>query len=260
MASPIAGAAAALRTEETGEYLGGLASSRELDARSRRRQRDRTVGEAAQVGKDIGALVRRRDAGESHDRAGNGALRVVDELVELLEIPIAAFALEGGRVVEGLHVRLRAADDAVKVRADLVRPALLEGVAGLALLCRGLALCRIGLGEEDRQRLRRCGGLLRRRALGYGFGEGIAGLARFLRREQGARDDVEAHDEEQHAEKRAGDLVDLEGIHHESSILRDGGRVRGRGPAALLSRIAPALATTPFVAARERDDNARSPC
>src|SRR3954451_25151387 len=109
MGAPGAGAAGGGPAEETGEYLGGLAFE---PASSRRRQRDRTVGEAAQVGKDIGALVRRRNAGESHDRAGNVAFGVVDELVELLEIPVAALALEGGRVVEGLRVRLRAADDA----------------------------------------------------------------------------------------------------------------------------------------------------
>src|SRR4051812_49568667 len=98
--------------------------ARELDARSRRRQRDRTVGEAAQVGKDIGALVRRRNAGESHDRAGNVAFGVVDELVELLEIPVAALALEGGRVVEGLRVRLRPPTAAERFGPALVGPPL----------------------------------------------------------------------------------------------------------------------------------------
>src|SRR5918993_4703028 len=149
-------------------------------------------------------------AGLSYWAAGSGALGVENEVVERLVGPLAALALQGRRIVEAPMRGQGAADHPVEVRADLVRAALLEGVAGGALLGRSLALGRIGLGEENRERLGRgcrsgAGG-----CAFFGGREVIAGNGRLLRREQAAGDDVDADHEKKRAEHGARDLIGLD--------------------------------------------------
>src|SRR6267154_1775419 len=61
---------------------------------------DRLVGERVQIVDDVGALGVAWQAREGHGGARHIALRVGQELVELVEGPVAALALQRGRVVE----------------------------------------------------------------------------------------------------------------------------------------------------------------
>ena len=144
--------------EKPGSRPGCSRNRKRLTDLLRGRERGRAVGKGPQIGQDVGTFLGLRNAGKGHDGAGNGLLWRVDEVVERLKCPVATLALERCRVVEAFMGGDRAADDAVKIGADLVRAALFEAVAGLALLGRSLALGRIGLGQEDRQRLGRSGG------------------------------------------------------------------------------------------------------
>ena len=76
------------------------------------------------------------------------ALRIGDELVEVVDGPVAAHCLHRGRIVEAGLGRLRAADHAPEIGTDQVAAALVEGVAGRAFLGRVLAAADIGLGEQ----------------------------------------------------------------------------------------------------------------
>src|ERR1700694_5049703 len=106
----------------------------------RRRERNRAVRERVQVVDDVGALAVLRDAGKAHRGAGDEALRIGDELVEVVIRPLAALALHSGGIVEAGFAGAGALDDAIEVRTDAVRATLFEGVAGGALLGGGGAL------------------------------------------------------------------------------------------------------------------------
>src|SRR3977135_2077367 len=112
----------------------------------RRRQRNRAIGEGAQIGDHVGALAVLRDGGKAHRGARNKALGIGDELAEVVVAPLAALGLHRRREIEPAPLALLVADDAVKIRADAVGTVFLEGVAGGAFL-------------------RRCGPLLRRGGL-----------------------------------------------------------------------------------------------
>ena len=88
-------------------------------------------------------------------------------------------------------------------------------MAGGAGLDEALALLGIRLGEQDRQgrdHLWRSSGGGGAMAL-FGRRQRIAGLGHVGGREEGVGDDAKAHEEEEGAEHRAGDLVELERIH-----------------------------------------------
>src|SRR6476661_4633587 len=124
-----------------------------------RRQRNRIIRERVQIGDHVGALAVLRDTGKTHRGAGNKALRVGDELAEVVVGPGAALGLHGGGEIESASLALMVADDAIEVRTDAVRTALLKGVAGGAFLGRRSALLdRGGLQELlDRLGRRGCG-------------------------------------------------------------------------------------------------------
>src|SRR3954453_2912118 len=56
----------------------------------RGRQRNRVIGQRVQVADHVGALAVLRDTGKAHRGAGNEALRVGNELVEVVKSPLAA--------------------------------------------------------------------------------------------------------------------------------------------------------------------------
>ena len=131
------------------------------------------VGHRAQVGDHVGALLRLGKAGERHLGAAHEGLRLEDHVVDVFVGPIAALGLQRRRIAEALVARLLAADDVPLVRADLVRSALVDGMAGEALLHEDrLAGLDIGAGEQGTDRrefLRRRGGHRRcRRLVGDG--------------------------------------------------------------------------------------------
>src|SRR5258708_14494821 len=99
------------------------------------RQRLRVVAQRAQIEDHVGPLLRLLDAGEGHLGAGYRGLRPGDELVERLIGP-RLVVQRGHRlgVAVVLLVGVRAADDIPLIRSDLVRAALVEAVAGAALL------------------------------------------------------------------------------------------------------------------------------
>src|ERR1700712_4259470 len=109
----------------------------------RGRKRNRLVGQRGQIGDHVGALAVLLDAGKAHRGTGNEALRIGDELVEVVERPFAALALHGrGEVEATLALALLLADGAEQVRTDAVGATLFEGVAGGALLGGGSAALR----------------------------------------------------------------------------------------------------------------------
>src|SRR5450432_2740538 len=55
----------------------------------RRRQRNRAIGKGVQIVDHVGALAVLRDAGKAHRGAGNKALGIGDELVEVVKGPLA---------------------------------------------------------------------------------------------------------------------------------------------------------------------------
>ena len=103
----------------------------------RRRQRNRLFSQRREVSNHVGALAVLLDAGEAHRSTRDKALRVVDELAEIVIGPGAAFGLHGGGEIEVTALALLVADDAVKIRADAVGAVLFEGMAGAAFLGGG---------------------------------------------------------------------------------------------------------------------------
>src|SRR6516165_11511378 len=176
-------------------------------------QRCRVVGERVEIGDDVGALAAALDAGEGHVGAGNVAARIGDELVELVDGPIAALRLHRGGIVEARLRRLSTADHAIEVGADQVAPALGEGVAGRAFLGRVLAAADVGLGKQllDRLLFFRLRGLAGRRLLRHP--DLVAGLGRLHRREDGAGGDVDREHAETGAQDGSEDFVHFKGVH-----------------------------------------------
>ena len=99
------------------------------------------------------------NTGKAHRGAGDKALRIGDELVEVVKGPLAALGLHASGEVEAvLAFAPSVIDRVVKVRTNLVGAALLERVASRALLGSGSALFD-GCGLEQLfNRLRRCRG------------------------------------------------------------------------------------------------------
>src|ERR1700687_6306610 len=93
-----------------------------------------------QISDHVGALAVLWNAGKAHRGAWDKALRIGDELVEVLVGPGAALGLHGGREIEPAILAFMVSDDPVKIRTAAVGAALLEGVAGGAFLRRGSTL------------------------------------------------------------------------------------------------------------------------
>src|SRR5262245_62291874 len=72
-------------------------------------QRCRIVGKRIEIGDDVGPFAAALDAGEGHVGAGNIAARIGNELVEVVDGPIAALPLHRGGIVEPRLRRLRTA-------------------------------------------------------------------------------------------------------------------------------------------------------
>src|SRR3974390_279553 len=117
-----------------------------------------------QEGDDVRALIAARQASERHGRAGPGAARRGQKLVELIIRPGAAFGLHGGGIVEARLGGALPTDDAPEIGTDAVRLTLLEGMARLALLGRNPAPPGGGGSEQRLDRLL----LLLRRARTHG--------------------------------------------------------------------------------------------
>src|SRR4029077_6516847 len=130
------------------------------------RQRGRIVRLGVQERDHVGALAAARQPRKAHLGARREGLRIGEELVEIIDSPVAPLALERRRIVEPF-LRLRAPADAVEVRADAVRLAFAESMAGGALLRRVRALVHGRAGEQLFDRFVR---LLGRRAAGGWFG------------------------------------------------------------------------------------------
>jgi len=164
----------------------------------------------------IGALLTARQPCEGHIGAGDVAARIGQEFAEFVEGPFAALGLHRGREFEAAAFPALAADDAPKIWADPVGAALLDGMTSLALLGGRFALVDRGLGQPHRQRL-----FFRDRLFLPAFPaldrDGVAGLGRLLRREQGAGADIEREHDQAGAEDGAEDFVELEGIHRNSA-------------------------------------------
>src|SRR5207302_3684831 len=125
----------------------------------RRRQRDWLVRQRGQISNHVGALAVFLNTGKTHRGAGNKALRVADELVEVFKGPFAALRLHGGGEIEAaLAFALLLIDGAKEVRADPVGAALFEGVAGAALLGGGSTLFGRGGLQQFFDRFGRCCG------------------------------------------------------------------------------------------------------
>src|ERR1700719_2535212 len=97
-----------------------------------------------QIIDDVGALAVLLDAGKTHRGARDETLGIVDELIEVLIAPGAALGLHRRREIEPAPLAFFIADDPVQIRSDAVGAALLEGVAGAALLGGGFALLHRG--------------------------------------------------------------------------------------------------------------------
>src|SRR5213594_3214409 len=84
-------------------------------------KRRRVVRQGVEIGDDVGAVG-----------AANEAARIGDELIEILDGPVAALRLHGAGIVEaGLRCPLTA-DHAPQIRTDQVAPPLVEGMAGFS--------------------------------------------------------------------------------------------------------------------------------
>ena len=130
--------------------------------------------------------------------------------------PLAALGLHGGREIEAaLALALLLVDDAEEVRADPVRAALFEGVAGRALLGGAGALFDGGGLQQFLDRLgRRSGGFRQRRQRGSSFTAiskpGFSGL---WRRENRVGGKARHQHDEAGAENGADNFIEFEGVH-----------------------------------------------
>src|SRR6516164_8881421 len=155
-----------------------------------------------------------RNTGKAHGRARNETLGVGDELVEIVDRPVATLGLHRSREIEPVAaLALVVADNAVEIGADLVLAVLIEGVASGALLCGGCALFDRSRLQQFLDRFGRSRGRFLGTAPSLLCGNRKARLFRHLRREQGACSKA------RHQEKKAGgqhgtdDLVEFEGVH-----------------------------------------------
>jgi hypothetical protein len=99
----------------------------------------------------------------------------------------------------------------MEIRPDLIGAALLEGVAGSALLGRGLTLGDVGAGEKNGKRLGRSGGSTGTGGSAFFRGrEVITWNGGLMGRKQAAGDDIDADHEEKRGENGACDLIGLD--------------------------------------------------
>src|SRR6185437_14778163 len=156
------------------------------------RQRHRTVRQSVQEVDHVGALLLPRQTGKCHGRPGDIATRVGQEFVKFVEGPLAALGLHGGGEVEAATAfATLIADDIPEIRPDTVGAALLEGVAGLALLGGRLALFDRRRSQQILDRLlRRLGRGAFVAALFLGR-DCVTGLGRFLGGKNSTGSDIE---------------------------------------------------------------------
>src|SRR5216683_532124 len=218
----------------------------------RRRQRNRTIGKRAQIGDHVGALAILGDAGEAHRGAGNKALGIGNELVEVVVGPGTAFGLHGSREIKpAASFASMVVDDPEQIWADTVGAALFEGMAGSAFLrCRSTLLDRRGLQQLlDRLGRRRRGflGAAVRRFLHRDF------VTRFFRhhgRENRACAEARHQQNQAGGQNGAENFIEFEGVH-----FRSGSRPEGRlkaGGAAADERQESGFRTAPSAAMRYR--------
>jgi len=100
-----------------------------------------------EVGDDVVAVLLFLEAGEHHLSAGDVLGGVGEVGVEVLLAPHDSGALVGVGVIEALGLSRQAAEEAVQVRALLVRSSSLHGVALGALLLEQLSSLGGGHGE-----------------------------------------------------------------------------------------------------------------
>ena len=124
---------------------------------------------------------------------------------------------------------LLVADDAVEVRTDLVGAALLEGVAGAALLRDRLTLLGAGGGQQhfDRLALLRLGSTA---TGGFFLHRDVeAGLLRLVLGEHRSRGDIDRQQSQAGAEHGAHDLVEFKRVHRQRSEAGKCAENRGAG-------------------------------
>ena len=112
-----------------------LRLARRAGGLGRFRQRRRIVRQRVEIGDDVGALAAARRGRRRSSRCrGTMPCGFARNSLSSSKVHLPPLAFMRGRIVEARHRRLRRADDAVEVRADLVGLALVEGMAGHALL------------------------------------------------------------------------------------------------------------------------------
>ena len=158
----------------------GRGAGRRSAASGRLRQFLGAVGILVEIGEQRRALLGALDARERHRGAGDVALRVFEPVVEVLEVPdLVGGLLHRVGIGEALLMRVLQPDDPEKVRPELGRLALAEGVAGRATLGDAFALRRIGRSEQ-RERAGRGRAAAAGRAGFLLLSNLIAGLRRLL--------------------------------------------------------------------------------
>src|SRR5690349_17089685 len=179
---------AASASASAGARWAGSMVMRRPAGRSLARQRLRIVAQRVEVRDDVRPVLGLGEASEGHLGALGEGLRIREPRVEVLDAPLALLRLQGlGEGEAAAALGDGRADDAVEVGADAVRAALVEGVAGGALLRLLLAGIGVGRGEERLDRLGPGRSASRGRR---GAARGRAAL-RLLLRLLGARDDVD---------------------------------------------------------------------
>src|SRR5262245_37673831 len=189
----------------------------------RLRQRRRGVRETVEIDEHVRPLALALNPGKGHVGPGNVSARIGDELVEVVDGPVAALRLHCGGIIEPGHRALRATDDTPEIGTHEIGSALGEVVAGRAFLGRVRPFLDAGFWEQlvDRDlRLRRLGGAAR---LLLRHHDVVARLGQLAWREDGAGGDVDAQHAETCAEDGTEDLVQFEGVHR-PGLAREGRR------------------------------------
>ncbi|MGY4342605.1 hypothetical protein ACVWW3_007511 [Bradyrhizobium sp. LM2.9] len=136
-------------------------------------------------------------------------------LLRSSNVQVPPLGLHGGREIEPASFTPGLADDAKEIRTDAVRAALLEGMAGAALLGGGGALLDRGGLEQlfDRLGGRSGGGAFLAVAGVFLHGDLKARLFRHLGREQRTRGEARHQQDETGAEHGTENFVEFERVH-----------------------------------------------
>ncbi len=180
------------------------------------RQVDRRIALLVQIGDHVGPVLRIAQPGIAHLGAGHPGLWVLEKVEHLLGCPVAAMRRHRVRIAKAVHRRNRTPDHVVERRPHLVHAGL-DRVAGRARPEDLLAGSRIGLGEQRHQvDLRRLGRLAAAGGLLDGQREGqhlLLAMAELARAIDLAREEVQQQEDQQRAQSRTGDLVEVRRVH-----------------------------------------------